>query len=350
MSVAIPTLVVVTMRVQPSLQRLSLAESPSLDASKDVDLQRQIATATKERIKATKTAAKEARQKLRARLLEVLDSVERIVLDMQSFESMSHDDAEALTATHKKLKSRQALVKERMAMQVQSKMGQGPRIAMFFRRMTKGGRLIGRELLTNLQADMKGVCFALLCEEPGHEHIVDGKVRRWDKELGEERAEKLQALVAPGLQVVRKAMRTLEPHELTALESVTLSCLGNDPWDLRAIARFEEHGNESSDPISEDTEQAESLQRAVDSAAEWFRSYLENDGVNILETMGLQRVRYKVSEESDDPRYRRCSMAWLCSDHVSSGLEAGTLESAPNLKYYNVEDDYELRVPHVKKR
>ncbi|KAG0577474.1 hypothetical protein KC19_5G159100 [Ceratodon purpureus] len=249
----------VTMRVQPSLQRLSLAESPSLDASKDANLQRQIATATKERIKGTKMAAKEARQKLRARLLEVLESVERIVLDMQTFETMSQDDAEALAATHKKLKSRQALVKERMAMQVQSKMGQGPRIALFSLEIRKDGRLIGRKLLTNLEGDMKGVCFALLCEEPGHEHIVDGKTRIYNRELGEERAEKLQPLLAPGLQVVW----TFElPHEVTALESVTIPCLGSVPWDLRAMARFEEFGNESStDPISDDTEQAESLIR-----------------------------------------------------------------------------------------
>ncbi|KAG0616928.1 hypothetical protein M758_5G152500 [Ceratodon purpureus] len=340
-----------TMGAQPSLQRLSLAESRSLDASKDANLQRQIATATKERIKGTKTVAKEARQKVRARLLDVLESVERIVLDMQSIESMSQDDAEALAATHKKLKSRQALVKERMAMQVQSKMGQGPRIALFFQNIWKDGEYIGRKLLTSLQADMKGVCHALLCEEPGHEHIPDGKTRIHNGELGEELAEKLQPLVATGLQVVRKAMKTLEPHELTALESITLPCLETRrPWDLRAIARFEEHGNESSDSISEDTEQAESLERAVDCAAEWFRSHLEERGRDMLKFYGLQRVRYRVREESDDPKYRRGSMAWLCSDHVSSGSEAGTLESARNLKYYDVEDDYELRFPHVKKR
>ncbi|KAG0577288.1 hypothetical protein KC19_5G145400 [Ceratodon purpureus] len=338
----------VTMRVQPSLQRLSLAESPSLDASKDANLQRQISTATKERIKGTKTEANEARQKLRASLLEVLESVERIVLDMQSFETMSQDVAEALAVTHKKLKSRQALVKERMAMQVQSKMGQGPRIALFYQNTWKDGKYIGRKLLTSLQADMEEVCFALLCEEPGHEHILDDKTKIINGELGEETAEKLQALVAPGLQVVRKAMKTLEPHELTALDSVTIPCLEDGPWDLRAIARFEEHGNESSDPVSEDsTEQAESLKRAVDSAAEWFRSGLEDAGFNILKIFGLQRVRYKVREESDDPKYRGGSMAWLCSDHVSSGSKAGTLEAAPNLKYYNVEDDYQLRYPHV---
>ncbi|KAG0616745.1 hypothetical protein M758_5G139200 [Ceratodon purpureus] len=336
----------VTMRAQPSLQRLSLAESPSLDASKDANLQRQISTATKERIKGTKTVANEAMQKLRASLLEVLESVERIVLDMLSFESMSQDDAEALAVTHKKLKSRQALVKERMAMQVQSKMGQGPRIAVFSLQMLNAGKLISEKLLTGLQADMKGVCCALLCEEPGHEHILDDQTKIIIWELGEETAEKLQALVAPGLQVVRKAMRALEPHELTALESVTLPCLGSVRWDLRAIARFEEHGNKSSDPISEGTEQAESLNRAVDSAAEWFRSDLENDGINILKRVGLQRVRYKVIEEDNDPKYRRGSMAWLCSDHVSSGSKAGTLESYP-LKYYNVEDDYQLRYPHV---
>ncbi|KAG0616917.1 hypothetical protein M758_5G151400 [Ceratodon purpureus] len=328
--------------VEPSIPRLPSTEGPLLDAFKDADLQRQIASETIQRIETKKMAAKEAKKKLWPNLLEMLEHLERIISNLPS----SEIDAEALAATHKKLKSRRALVKDRMAMQVQSKMGQGPRIALFFQAMRKDGKYIGRKLLTSLQADMKGVCFALLCEEPGLEHIVDGKTINNKGELREERAEKLQALVAPGLQVVRKAMTTLEPHELTALESVTLPCLENEPWDLRAIARFEEHGNESTDPISEDTEQAESRKRAVDSAAEWFRSYLENLGGNMLKVFDLQRVRYKIREESDDPKYRGGSMAWLCSDHVSSGLQAGTLESYP-LKYYDVEVDYQLRFPTV---
>ncbi|KAG0577469.1 hypothetical protein KC19_5G158600 [Ceratodon purpureus] len=331
--------------VQPSIPRLPSTEGPLLDASKDADLQRQIASETIQRIETKKMAAKEAKQKLWPNLLEMLEHLERIISNLPSTEI----DAEALAGTHKKLKSRQALVKERMAMQVQSKMGQGPRIAVFSQNIWKDGNYIGRKLLTSLQADMKGVRYALLCEKPGHEHVVDGKSRIYNREFGEERAEKLQALVAPGLQVVRKAiMRTLEPHELTALESVTLPCLEDyRPWDLRAIARFEEHGNESSDPVSEDTEQAESLERAVDSAAEWFRSDLEEyHGRDMLKFYGLQRVRYKLREESDDPKYRGGSMAWLCSDHVSSGLKAGTLESYP-LKYYDVEVDHQLRFPTV---
>ena len=94
--------------------------------------------------------------------------------------------------------------------------------------------------------------------------------------------------------------------------------------------------------ISEDTEQADqSLERAVDSAAESFRSHLESRGCDMLNIFGLQRVRYKVTEESNNPKYG--------IPHFSSGKKAGMLESA-SLKYYNVEDDYELRLPHVKKR
>jgi hypothetical protein len=184
----------VLMREEPSIQRLTLMERPILDASKDVNLQRQIAAETAERIKAKKMAAKEASQKLRENLLEMLESMEKVVLDLQSSENMSQDDAEVLAATLEELKRRQDLAKEQRAMQVQSKMSRGPRIAVFFQWRKRGGKWMW-ELLTSVRAHMKGVCWALLCEEPGHEHIVNDKTRICESEFGEEEAEKLRPLL-----------------------------------------------------------------------------------------------------------------------------------------------------------
>jgi hypothetical protein len=319
-------------------------ERPSLDASKDVNLQRQIAAETAERIKAKKMAAKEASQKLRENLLEMLESMEKVVLDLQSSENMSQDDAEVLAATLEKLKRRQDLVKEQRAMQVQSKMSQGPRIAVFFQERVEDGTRVW-ELLTSVRADMEGVCWALLCEEPGHEHIVDGIIRICEPEFGEERAEKVGPLLACGLEVVRKAMSTFDPLKLVGLESIILPSLDEYmKWDLRAI-EHEKHDIESND-LSEDKEKVEALKQAQDSSAEWFRNWSEEWGVSMLKVHGLQRVRYKVTEEGDYPKYRRGSLAWLCTDHLNSGLKDGTLEQAP-LKYYNAEDDHQLRWPHV---
>jgi hypothetical protein len=319
-------------------------DRPSLDASKDVNLQRQIAAQTAERIKAKKMAAKEASQKLQANLLEMLESMEKVVLDLQSSENMSQDDAEVLAATLEELKRRQDLVKEQRAMQVQSKMSQGPRIAVFYLEREEDGKWL-RELLTSVRADMKGVCWALLCEEPGHEHIVNGKARMFNAEVGEESAEKVRPLIACGLEVVRKAMSTLDPLKLVGLESIMLPSLDADmPWDLRAI-EHEKHDIESND-LSEDKEKVEALKQAQDSAAEWFRRWSEEDGLSMLNGHGLQRVRYKVTEKGDYPKNRRGSFAWLCTDHLNSGLKDGTLEQAP-LKYYNADDDHKLRWPHV---
>ena len=334
----------VVMREEPSIQRLTLTERPSLDASKDVNLQRQIAAETAERIKAKKMAAKEASQKLRENLLEMLESMEKVVLDLQSSENMSQDDAEVLASTLEELKRRQDLVKEQRAMQVQSKMSQGPRIGVFYHKRMEDGNWV-LELLTSVRADMKGFGWALLCEEPGHEHIVNGKARMFNAEVGEESAEKVGPLIACGLEVVRKAMSTLDPLKLVGLESIVLPSLhARRPWDLRAI-EHEKHDIESND-VSEDKEKVEALKQAQDSAAEWFRSWSEKDGVSMLNGFGLQRVRYKVTEEGDHPKYRRGSLAWLCTDHLNCGLKEGTLEQA-SLKYYNVEDDHQLRWPHV---
>jgi hypothetical protein len=331
----------VLMREEPSIQRLTLMDRPSLDASKDVNLQRQIAAQTAERIKAKKMAAKEASQKLQANLLEMLESMERVVLDLQSSENMSQDDAEVLAATLEELKRRQDLVKEQRAMQVQSKMSQGPRIAVFYRWKKEDGKWL-RELLTSVRADMELTCWALLCEEPGHEHIFGIKLVFLEPEFGEESAEKVGPLIACGLEVVRKAMSTLDPLKLVGLECIMLPSLDADPvpWDLRAI-EHEKHDIESND-LSEDKEKVEALKQAQDSAAEWFRSWSEESGVSMLNDFGLQRVRYKVTEEGDYPKYRRGSLAWLCTDHLDSGLKDGTLERAP-LKYYNAEEDDQLR-------
>jgi hypothetical protein len=319
----------VVMRVEPSIQRLTLLERPSLDASKDENLQREIAAETGERIKAKKMAIKEASQKLRSNLLEMLESMEKVVLDLRSCESMSQDDAEVLAATLEELKRRQDLAKEQRV--------------FFHKRMEDGKPIL--ELLTNLRANMKDVCLTLLCEEPGHEHIFDGNFVCLKKEFDEERAEKLRPMLACGLQVVRKAMSTLDPLKLVELESIVIPRLGDPvPWDLRAI-EHEKHDIESND-LSEDKEKVEVLKQAQDSAAEWVRSWLEEGGVS-MHGRGLQRIRYKVTEKGDYPKYRRGSLAWLCTDHLNSGLKDGTLERAP-LKYYNAEDDHQLRWPHVR--
>lgn len=290
-------------------------------------------------------AVKESRQKLRTNLPEMVASLERMILDLQSSENISHDEVQN-AEIHKKLKRKLDLLKEQVATQGQSKMGQGPRIAVFFKRKLDGGKLVGREILTSLQADMKGVCFALLCEKPGHEHIVPNTTKTYKRRFGEKRAEKLEPLLKPGLQVVMRAISTLESHELIAWDSVTLPYL--EPpieWDLRAI-QPEVYGIQSMD-LSEDKEKVEVQKRAQDSAAKWLRNELEKtSSINILKSMSLQRIRYKVTEEGEFPKYRRGTLAWLCTDHVKSGVEHGTLESYP-LKYFDVEDDYQLRWPSV---
>ncbi|KAG0553894.1 hypothetical protein KC19_12G047400 [Ceratodon purpureus] len=335
-------------RVQSSIQRLSLAERPSLDASEDEKLQRKIASETAKRIKVKKTAAKEARQKLRENSLEMLDNLERIILGLQdAHENMSEADAEALAATHEKLKGRRTLVKEQAAMKVQSSLSQGPRYGLFFTKKTEDGELV-RELLTSLQGAMKGVCFIFLCEEPGHEHCVPGLSRIFNKQIGESLAEKVQPLLVSGLQIVTRAMSTLDPNEVTDLKSVTLPSLGMGKarWDLGALDPTFNIGNRSLINLTEDKEKVDELRRAVGPAAEWFRNdILEKNGVNILASIGLQRVRYKATAEGDTPKYRRGTLAWLCSDHVNSGLKDGKLESYP-LKYFNVEDDHQQRWPN----
>ena len=288
-------------------------------------------------------AAKESRQKLRTNLPEMVASLERMILDLQSSENISHDEVQ-IADIHEKLKRKLDLLKEQVAMQGQSRMSQGPRIAVFYKEKLDGGKLVGREILTSLQADMEEVCFDLLCEKPDHEHIVPKTTRIYRRRLGEKRAEELEPLLKPGLQVVMRAMSTLESHELIAWDSVTLPYL--EPlikWDLRAI-QLEVYGIQSMD-LSEDKEKVEVQKRAQDSAAEWLRNELEKT-LNILKRMSLQRIRYKVTEEGEFPKYRRGTLAWLCTDHVKSGVEDGTLESYP-LKYFDVEDDYQLRWPSV---
>ena len=236
----------------------------------DANLRREIVVETMEQIEVKKIAAKEARQKLSTNLLEMLEKLENASVDLHSFGSnMSEDEVQTIAATYEDLKRKEHLVKDQMAMQVQSKMSQGPRIAVFDTWRQEDGKWI-RKLLTSLRADMEELGYALLCEEPGQEHIIPGSARKFTRELGEERAEKLQPLLASGLNVVRRDLSTLEPHELeSGLGFVTLPCLDRRYlWDLRAM---EAYGNRS---IHLCQEKVDALNQAEDSAAEWFRKEL----------------------------------------------------------------------------
>ena len=325
--------------VQPSIQRPTSTEQLSLNAlDNGTNLLKGIVAETMERVKAKKIAAEEARQKLSTNLLEMLEKLENAIHGFGS-----QDEVQTIAATHEELKRKQHLVKDQMAMQVQSKMSQGPRIAVFYTWRQEDGKR-KRELLTSLRADMVGVGIVLLCEKPGQEHTIPRTARKFNRELGEERAEKLQPLLASGLNVVRRVLSTLEPHELeSGLGSVTVPCLDGE-WDLRAM---EAYGNRSMD-LCEDTEKVDALNQAEDSASEWFLKYLENKGCSMLKTYGVQRVRYRITSGEDEfPKHRRGEVAWICRDHVSSGLKYGMLELFP-LKYYNAEEDHQLRLPHVR--
>ena len=93
------------MRVQPTIQRLAASEKPGLDAIDNAELRRKIIGETAER-KAKRMDAKGGRQKLMAKSSEVLENLERIVLNLQSSGNISEADAVVLAASHKKLTSR----------------------------------------------------------------------------------------------------------------------------------------------------------------------------------------------------------------------------------------------------
>lgn len=230
--------------------------------------------------------------------------------------------------------SRKELAKEEIAIQEEYRICPGPRIALFFRKVVKDGCWT-RELLSDLQSTMMDVQFALLCEEQGHEHIVEGKNGKFNKELGKELAKKLEPLLSYGLHIVRNNIPSgvRENERPIGSKSITMPDLeASVLWDLRAV------------DISEGVEDTEVLKQAANSSAEWFQRWNEIRGFNIKETFGLHRIRYIVGEEGNHPHRKQGSIAWLCSNHFIAGLQQGILESFSS-KYHNVDDDYDIRYP-----
>ncbi|KAG0616854.1 hypothetical protein M758_5G146100 [Ceratodon purpureus] len=316
-----------TTRVQPTIRRLASCDTPDLDAIDfdDADLRKKIVAETAER-KAKRIRANAGRLELKAKYLEMLGDLESSILDLQSSERvLLGDGAEAV----EKVRKWKDVVEDEMATLVQPTVRQFCRTGVFFLNRYKERGVL--ELLTSLRADMVNVRLLFLCEEPGHEHCVEGSFCvTLNGALGEEREGILKPLLGRGLEVVAKAM-SASLGELCPLDSVTLPILGSRyRWDLGAID-VEKHGK-----VSQNKENVEELKRGEDLAAEWLLRDHEERGVNICKTYGLLRIRYKVTEECDIPRYTRGSLAWLCKDHVNRGLKDGILESYP-LKYYNPE-------------
>ncbi|KAG0616856.1 hypothetical protein M758_5G146300 [Ceratodon purpureus] len=325
-------------RVQPTIRRVASCDTPDVDAIDfdDADLRKQIVAETAGR-KAKRMRAKAGRLELKGKYLEMLGDLESTVgkylesiwkwlgiLDLQSSKRVLLGDGEAL----QKVRKCKDVVEDEMATLVQSRVRQFGRTGVFFLDRTKERGVL--ELLTSLQADMVDVRLMFLCEEPGHEHNVKGSFSgAFDGALGEEREGILKPLLARGLEVVAKAM-SASLGELSPLDSLTLPILGSRwRWDLGAID-VEKHGK-----VSKDKENVEELKRAKDLGAEWLLRDLEIwEDMDIYRSYGLLRIRYKVTEEGDIPRYTRGSVAWLCKDHVYRGLKDGILESYP-LKYYN---------------
>ncbi|KAG0566741.1 hypothetical protein KC19_7G084300 [Ceratodon purpureus] len=339
--------------VMTTVSNLRLIENSRFDrefqfgAKYNLKLRRKIVAETAERIKVKKMASKEGRQKIKTNLLGMLENLEKVVVDMRSCENVSQDEVQ-IAASLKQLKEKQHLVKEQIAMEVQAKRSQGPRIAVFCKNVMKENGMPHWELPTKLQrqaVDWEGLWnYALFCEEPGHEHVVDGKwniTDYWDPIwvvvfLGISNYTEMQPLLDCGLQVVMRAMGALAPDQLTEVQSVTIPCLDAEarPWDLRALAQHKDNQN------------MEMLKRAADSAADVLLHRFNDRETNILKRFGLQRVCYKLTEEGDSPRYRRGALAWLCTEHLNSGFKDGVLEPHP-LKYYNVEDDNLIRFPNA---
>ncbi|KAG0616848.1 hypothetical protein M758_5G145700 [Ceratodon purpureus] len=279
---------------------------------------------TAERI-AKRMTTKAWRMKLNAKFLEMLKNLEKIILDLQSSGKVLQGDEEVFALALEKVQNEKEIVEEEMAIQMQSRMRCGPRTCLFYVKDEERGV---NELLTSLRSDIENLCIMFLCEEPGQEHSGDDFLVAIYGMVEEEFVYKVLPLFTNGLEVVAKILSALPKAHL---DSVTLPIFGSSmPWDVEAM-EFEKHGK-----ILTDKENANELERAEDSAAQWLLSKLENDSFRFYKDFGLLRVRYKVLEKDDCSRYSRGSVAWLCKDHVNVGLKHGILESYP-MKYYNPE-------------
>ena len=319
------------------VQRPTSSERKISSVLDDVHLQAEMIAADGEkRIKAKKMAITEARQKVKAGLIAdqgaKLENLKRILQDLQT----SSFDSSLLAGTYKKLKKLQDFVQG----MITSKMRQVPRICLIYDWYTEGNR---NQVLTGLSAVMRRVSLVLLCEEPGHEHIVrfQGYIKGVCIVMDREQMEKIQPMVASGFQVVRAALS--RATDITDLGCVTLPAnMGPSYWDLQAIDQVweQQYDVQGKMPDEDDSENVQVQQTAEETAAEWLRTYLEDNEINIFDDFGLIRIRYTATDEQGDcPRYKRGSVAWLCSEHHDQGLEAGILENNCLRIYYNLEYD-----------
>ncbi|KAG0612872.1 hypothetical protein M758_6G058800 [Ceratodon purpureus] len=315
-----------TARVQPIIRRLASCDTPDWDTIDfdDAELRKKIDAETTER-KAKRMRAKVGRLELKVKNLEMLVNLESTILDLGGSESVLLGGGEAL----EKVREWKDIAEDEIATLEQSRVCHFSCTCVFFLDRYKERGVF--ELLTCLRADMVDVGLIVFCEEPRHEHFVDGSFRlNLHGVLGEEREGILKPLLARGLEVVARAVCPLLGEHIQ-LHSVTLPVLGSHlQWDLGAID-VEKHGK-----MSKDKQNAEEVKRHVDFAAEWLLSELEKGGVNVYKGCGLLRIQYIVTEDGDRPKHTRGSKAWLCKDHLNRGLKDGILKSYP-LKYYNPE-------------
>ncbi|KAG0568380.1 hypothetical protein KC19_6G016000 [Ceratodon purpureus] len=317
----------------------------------DVNLRKKIAADVvqrKAKRKEGKIKRKRERQISKANLFEMLGSLEKSIIDLQSFKSRSQVEAKILETALEKIKKRQHFLFHEMTTikSAPPNMHRGPQLCLFY--LEKNNI---KTVLNSLEANMETVHMLLLCEEPGQEHIVPQCARNaillCDGVLGE-RSEKLEPLLSAGLQVVMRAMSTLV-SELPTLEHVTLPILGGEEYNMNTlqydivkhglrkpfignvgshnrVANFARHSfSRPGGAIMLDNEEDEKTKLQKE-ATEWLLNYLEDNRLDILKRFGLSPICYTETEKSDVPRYTQGSVAWLCNDHVINGVKAGRVE------------------------
>ena len=271
-------------------------------------------------------AAKLARQEKKARLKEdqgaKLDNMEKLLQDLQSSEILSETVAKALTEKMQNFRVVFSTLLATRITQAHMKTRRVPHIVLLSEKQAN----MTQKLLTSFQlTGTREVQLHLLCEEPNHEHIVPSNSLNCAVDHdNEELWQRLQPLLATGLQAVAKAIKVL--GERAGTESIFPNI---DVWDIGEFDVQEEG-------MVEAVEMAHTEESA---AVQWLSSYLEEKEMSIFEVFGLLRIRYKETEQGISPRYRQGSLAWLCNDHLKRGLEAGILEPYPLRVYHNPEHD-----------
>ncbi|KAG0629495.1 hypothetical protein M758_1G108300 [Ceratodon purpureus] len=307
-------------------------------SSTNGDVREKISAEIVER-KAKRMVSKKARQRAEAEQGAKLKNLEKLLQDLLSSPNMSRTDAEILAEARIKFQN----LKNRIVQKVKSSPGQsslcqGPCNALQYRLEKPGTFLEKSVLLFSPHVHHSKVHLALLCEEPGSEHIVPNVLDYVIKDMNGELWEKIQPLLAAGLHVVTKAMNNKEMYHNSGLDLVALpSVSGARVWDLRVI-HHEMHSIEARNAF-EDEENVELRKSVQQSAAEWLLNYLNHNEINISRSFGLRRVRYTETEEGNCPRYTQGTPAWLCTEHLHRGIETGILESYPVRTYHNLEYD-----------